>query len=195
MSLEAWSILASFGTFVVIAATAIAALIQLRHLRASNQIAAITTLQNVTQSREFQRARRFVRQELGARLTDPLFRAELCTVPVGDAAHELLFLGNYYEELGMFVKRKIIDSTIACDFWSAMVIGDWKGMAPAIAIVRRAQGPSTWENFEYMKDIGLEWIARHPHGVYPANRRREPLEDVWLAADTARDQGAQRERA
>ncbi len=36
MSLELWSTISSIGTFVVIAATAIATVIQLRHLRASS---------------------------------------------------------------------------------------------------------------------------------------------------------------
>jgi hypothetical protein len=40
MSLEALAGLAQVGTFVVIAATAVAALIQLSHLRAANQFAA-----------------------------------------------------------------------------------------------------------------------------------------------------------
>jgi hypothetical protein len=40
MSLEAWSAAAQIGTFLVIAATAVAALVQLNHLRAANQIAA-----------------------------------------------------------------------------------------------------------------------------------------------------------
>lgn len=186
MSLEVWGTIAAFGTFIVIAATAIAALVQLRHLRANNQIAAITTLQNTIRSREFQRARRFVREELSAKLEDPSFRDELTKVPIGDAAHELLFLGNLYEELGMFVKRGIIDSAIACDFWSALVAGDWRQVAPAIAIVRRSQGQSVWENFELMKDVALEWFAKYPNGVYPRSRRRTPLEDVWLAADTSR---------
>lgn len=192
MSLEIWGTVAAFGTFIVIAATAIAALVQLRHLRASNQIAAITTLQNTIQGREFQQSRRFVREELPARLTDPNFRDELSKVPLGEAARGLLFLGNFYEELGMFVKRGIVDSSMACDFWSALVVGDWRQMAPAIAIVRRSQGQSVWENFELMKDVALDWFARHPNGVYPRSRRRTPVEDVWLAADTSRLQsGAQ----
>ena len=37
MSLELWATIASVGTFVVIAATAIAAFVQLRHVRRSNQ--------------------------------------------------------------------------------------------------------------------------------------------------------------
>jgi hypothetical protein len=38
MSLELLNVLAGLGTFVVIAASAIAAVVQLRHLRASNQL-------------------------------------------------------------------------------------------------------------------------------------------------------------
>lgn len=38
MSLELLNALASAGTFIVIGATAIAAVIQLRHVRASNQL-------------------------------------------------------------------------------------------------------------------------------------------------------------
>jgi len=42
MSLELVNTLASIGTLLVIAATAIAALAQLRHSRGSNQIIALT---------------------------------------------------------------------------------------------------------------------------------------------------------
>ena len=38
MSLELLNTLASIGTFVVIGATAIAAVVQLRHMRANNQL-------------------------------------------------------------------------------------------------------------------------------------------------------------
>jgi hypothetical protein len=41
VSLELWSTLAAVGTFVVIAATAIAAFVQLRHIRRSNQLAGL----------------------------------------------------------------------------------------------------------------------------------------------------------
>lgn len=40
MTMEVWATVASVGTFVVIAATAIVAFVQLRHARAGNQIAA-----------------------------------------------------------------------------------------------------------------------------------------------------------
>ena len=51
MSLQLVNTLATFGTFLVIAGTAIAALVQLRHARGSNQIAALTSYATAIQSR------------------------------------------------------------------------------------------------------------------------------------------------
>jgi hypothetical protein len=50
MSFELVNTLATFGTFVVIAATAIAAVVQLRHARSSNQIAALNELRETMES-------------------------------------------------------------------------------------------------------------------------------------------------
>ena len=44
MSTELVNTFATLGTFVVIAATAIAAIVQLRHMRGSNQIVALNEL-------------------------------------------------------------------------------------------------------------------------------------------------------
>jgi hypothetical protein len=60
MTLELWSTFAALGTFVVIAATAIAALVQLRHARAAYQIAALTQLSKADDSPEFAKGWRFV---------------------------------------------------------------------------------------------------------------------------------------
>ena len=183
MSLEALSVAASVGTLVVIGATAIFAAIQLRHARAGNQITAIMTLAQIHQSAEFQDARRFIREELADRLGDPGFRAQFHQAPLGEAARPLLLVGNFYEELGTFVKRGIIDADITCDLWSAQIAGAWNQMAAAIAIIRRRQGPSTWENFEYMVSLSDQWFERFPAGTFPKNQRRKVLEDVWLAED------------
>ncbi len=51
MSLELVNTLATCATFVVIAATAIAAIVQLRQLRASNQIIAFNELRQAYENR------------------------------------------------------------------------------------------------------------------------------------------------
>jgi hypothetical protein len=53
MSLELLNTFATFGTFVVITATAVAALVQLRHARSSNQIAALNELRKAQETPEF----------------------------------------------------------------------------------------------------------------------------------------------
>lgn len=183
--MEFWATIASVGTFVVIGATAIAAMVQLRHMRAGNQIAAVMKLDSVRESADFREARRFVRDDLAQRLRDSTYRESLMRVPVGEGAKALLILGNCYEEMGLFVKRGMIDTNLACDLWSAQVTGDWQVMAPAIAIIRRVQGPATWENWEYLVGLCQDWIARFPRGAFPATRRRQTLEDIYLAEDAA----------
>jgi hypothetical protein len=73
MSLELINTFFTFGTFVVIAATAIAAVVQLRHARSSNHIAALNELRETTEVPEFQAALYFVQGELSAKLQDPAF--------------------------------------------------------------------------------------------------------------------------
>lgn len=60
MSLELLNTLATSGTFFVIAATAIAAVIQLRHTRGSNQMAAFNEFQERRESSMFLSAQHFL---------------------------------------------------------------------------------------------------------------------------------------
>jgi len=188
--MEFWATLASVGTFVVIGATAIAAMVQLRHMRAGNQIAAIMKLDSLLTTAEFRQARRFLQDELPQRLRDPEYRAELQRVPIGEGAKLLLVAGNCYEEMGLFVKRGIIDSAMACDLWSAQITGDWREMAPAIAIIRRTHGPATWENWEYLVGLAQDWLERFPQGTLPKHWRRQVLEDIYLTEDSTQSESA-----
>ena len=60
MSLELVNTFVTLGTFVVIAATAIAAIVQLRHARSSNHIVALNELRETTETPDFQAALYFV---------------------------------------------------------------------------------------------------------------------------------------
>lgn len=101
MSLELLNTLATLGTFLVIAATAIAALVQLRHARGSNQIAALNELREFAETPDFQAANIFIRTELTTKMQDPEFRRQI-EVP-GVRTHDgLRFIakahsvGNFY---------------------------------------------------------------------------------------------------
>jgi len=74
MTLELWNTFATFGTFVVIAATAIAALVQLQHLRAGNQINAMLSIGTQYDDKTLREARTLISHKVASALEDPLFR-------------------------------------------------------------------------------------------------------------------------
>jgi hypothetical protein len=74
MSLELVNTLATCATFVVIAATAIAAILQLRQLRASNQIIAFNELRQAYENPHLSAAHKYIDTQLGRDLEDPAFR-------------------------------------------------------------------------------------------------------------------------
>ena len=71
MTPEWLTAIATAGTFIVIAASAVAAIFQLRHMRGSNQITALTECRETMESREFQDARQFIRSEEFRSFTSP----------------------------------------------------------------------------------------------------------------------------
>ena len=187
MSLELVNTLATFGTFVVIAATAIAAVIQLRHARSSNQIVVLNEIRETMESPEFQAARHFVRAELPKKLQDPAFRLQFAepwrrTEELRPLFEKINATGNFWENVGVFVKAGLLDRDLALDLWSGVAIGAWERFAPLVAIRRRG-GEGIWENFEYLTVLAEDWVAAHPKGTYPAGLRRIDLKDEWLEAD------------
>ncbi len=179
MSLEAWSLAASAGTFLVIAATAIAAIVQLRHMRSSNQITALSKLEEMWDDPDFTIARRRVATELDERLKDPLFRAKVASeVPTDELVRALNDVCNFYETMGVYVKHGLADVDVVCDFWSAIVSQTWTRLKPAIALARQgSMGDQLWENFEYMVIVTQRYLAKHPR-TFPRGMERLPLDDA-----------------
>jgi hypothetical protein len=175
MSAEWVTAVATAGTFVVIAASAIAALLQLRHTRGSNQIVALTECRETLESEEFQNARQFVAlqlpklmedPEIARKLERPFFPEELR--PAGNVA-------NFFESMGAFVRFNIIDRRIACDLWCGVVVSSWNALLP-VTRVRRKLDPGIWENFEYLAVLSEQFMERNPTS-YPPKMRRMPIEE------------------
>jgi len=85
---------ASLGTFVVIAVTAIAALVQLRHNRAANQLSGVLEYIKIWETESIQHANRFVQDELPAKLNDPQYRQELFKPFVDRTRHPELTIAD-----------------------------------------------------------------------------------------------------
>ena len=187
MSLELVNTIATMTTAAVIGATAIAALVQLRHLRAANQITALLAVQNELDSPDYRDADLLVREELNGMLQDPAFcrfemaislRAPHVNVDeryfkVRQAAN---LIGNTFENIGSMVKNGILDEHLVMDIYSWIVYGQWQQLAGLTALARAATGETAiYENFEYLAVLSKRYLESHPV-TYPRNFERLTLE-------------------
>ncbi|MBV9276881.1 MAG: hypothetical protein JOZ97_01450 [Candidatus Eremiobacteraeota bacterium] len=168
MTIEVWSVVLSAATFIVIAVTAVAATIQLRHLRASNQLTALVTLLEDWQKPEMQAWVQFVRGgALAEKLADPAYLRDLATTRSDRSLHPWLHICDYYEQLGSYLKYGLIDKTFL-DVSCVTVSTLYERLLPCIERLREIVGNNTlFENFEYLAVQARLWIRAHPNGVYP----------------------------
>ena len=167
MSPEVWSAIFAGGTFVVIAASAIAALIQLRHLRASNQLSGMITINNLWHDPRIQAWFDFVRDDLPSKLEDPEFRRGILAQRIDRRVHVELYAADFWEQIGGYVKYRLIDEASFLDLACQQVVEFWEMLWPVTSARRVRGGPSVYENFEYLAVLAKRWIARHPTGAYP----------------------------
>jgi hypothetical protein len=174
MNAEWVTAIGTVGTFVVIAASAAAALVQLRHMRGSNQIVALTECRETLESPEFREAQRFVSYELPKRLSDPVEARRASQLPFIDEYQAIGTVANFFESMGLFVKSGIIDKHIACDFWAFVVLRNWEALLPITTYVReQIAQPALWENFEYMAALSQAYSRENPVS-YPPGMQRMP---------------------
>jgi hypothetical protein len=188
MSLELVNTLATFGTFFVIAATAIAALVQLRHARGSNQIAALDELRTVFQSREFSDAQAFLETRLGDLVKNPAFRYQWAnrgarTEEFRIDIERVRLIGNYFEDVGALIAAGLLDAELTSMIYSSDVVRAWELMEPITAMARRVHGNQVWVYFEYAATLARRWRDAHADGGYPQGAPRWPIVDEWLEAD------------
>jgi hypothetical protein len=188
-ALSAWSTAvaaaAQLGTLVVIAASVIAALVQLRHVQASNQLQALLALEHDFRAPELQAAITYVQEDLSLRLDDPAYRRELEQIGFIDpAAHPEMVACNWLNEMGTLVKRGLVSEDTFMDLFGRLIVHCWRKLEPAIAIMRRRRGQVQYHDFEYLAVRAIAWLERNPHGTSPKAFNRLTLADPWLQSDT-----------
>jgi len=188
MSLELCNTVATVGTFLVISATALAAIVQLRHMRGSNQISVLTELRATLQTPEFLKAVHYVYSELPSKIQDPAFRYQLAkrvarTVENNEQISYVETVGDYYENVGVFAKTGLVDRRLLLDIHAAVVLDAWNALIDVTAILRGHYGSSIYENFEYLAVLSQDWTNAHPSGSYPGNVRRIDVPNKWQNAD------------
>jgi hypothetical protein len=187
MSLELVNTFATLGTFLVIVATAIAAIVQLRHMRGSNQITVLSDLFEKQGTAEFVSAANFVRTRLAEKMQDPAFRYQVVHRSARTEENAVLIakviaVASYYEEMGLLAKSGLVDRDLLLDMHGFTIVANWDVLSEFTAI-SRSLSPGMLENFEYLTVLGQDWMAQHPAGTYPANVRRIDLQNKWLEPD------------
>lgn len=186
MSAEWLTAIGTIGTFAVITASAVAALIQLRHMRSGNQIAAYNECRETMETAEFREALNFIRSELPQRLKDPAVLEDLLQHGFRNEYSGVRLVANLLESMGLFVRTRMMEESIACELWSGIVLDTWNCMRPLTAGIRNKVAPGIWINFEYMAFLSKRYVERHPGGYYPAGAERMPLEGPQAAPFRAR---------
>jgi hypothetical protein len=177
MSLELWKFIAPIATFVVLAAGTIAALIQLVHLRSTNQLQALINLGQELQQMASHIG--WVNHELPQKMQDPAFRHDVGVV-VDPKHHPELLVALFMEECGQLVKMKVMPERFIMEYSGGAdaIAKCWTNLQDVIAI-RRRELPNSYQNFEFLVVRARKWLERYPHGTYPANEPRIQLTDRW----------------
>jgi hypothetical protein len=176
--------LSEAATFVVILLSVVAALIQLRHIRAGNQLQALLSLEHDFRAPELQAALTYVQEHLPQRLEDPAYRRELQTIGFVDpAVHPEMIACNWLNEMGTLVKHSLVSEDTFMDLFGRLIVHCWRQVSPAIAIMRRTRGQAQYHDFEYLAMRAAVWLKRNPQGKFPQAFSRAPLPDRWRDVD------------
>ena len=176
MSIDKWALIINAVTLLVIIATALAGLIQLRHLRAQNTLNAELAILKDWNDPQFRQWREYIAGEMQAKLKDPDFLAEYDVPNIDRARHPELYACDWLEQIGSYLKYGLFEPDVLLDVTCTSVNRLWNQLEPAIERMRVTRGDSLYENFEYWAARGRLWAQAHPGGGYP--RRIPRMRDL-----------------
>jgi len=183
VSYELVAALAQVFTALVIAATAIAALIQLQHMRGGNQIATMARFETLDVSPAVADSKQFIVEELAERMKDPAFRKSLANASLTGDARQLLPVLNFYEQMGNYVHHGYIDKGFTLDSYATAITSVWGRFKAALPYLRLGQGADVGTSFEYLAALSQRYLDDQRQGMYPAGVPRMPLDTSYFDAD------------
>ncbi|HZO92956.1 MAG TPA: hypothetical protein VFB22_04250 [Candidatus Baltobacteraceae bacterium] len=176
MSAETLTAIASVATTIVIAATAVAAIVQLRHMRAGNAMEATLSFRAMLEDEAHREAADLLRGgEVGRALQDPAFREYLYRttrkLPLENPPparyvqlnHAAIAMGNSFEMIGGMVRNRIVPTNIFLPNYWWVVTNHWSNLETYVALMREYSGsPGMFEDFEYLTVLSRKWAKDHP---------------------------------
>src|SRR5262249_7263603 len=112
---ETLNIVVSIATLIVVAVASVAAIVQLRHLRASNQLSGLLEIMNQWNDPAVQRALEELRK-IPEKMSDPQYVQMLRGSGAQNrAAHAEFLAMDLWEQIGTFSRHGLIDENILLD--------------------------------------------------------------------------------
>jgi hypothetical protein len=185
MPAEQWNVIVSIATLVVLLTAALAALVQLRHIRASNELSTFSEAFKLWYSSGVQHGLQFIQRDLATKMEDPAFRRELDVAgPVDHSRHPELNVLDFFDNVAIYLILGNMREDMIMQAAGQLVTDLWQTLSPTIAIMRRQRGPQMYASFEYLVARAQLWHKRYPNGYLPTGFQRLPNPDSWLSADT-----------
>jgi hypothetical protein len=158
---------ATVATLVVLACAAVAAMIQLSHIRAANQLAAFMAINGPGQTPAMLDHLDFIYQKLPSLIqSDPHYVRRFAegTAPLKDSP---LLVAFWFDQIGIVLREKLVSPDVIFQGSSAYAtLRCWQVMYPLIEATR-TRAPSAFLHFEYVAVRAKLWVAAHPNGDYP----------------------------
>ncbi len=175
MTTETINAAAAVVTTIVIAATAIAAIVQIRQLRLATQLEGFLALHREYASPQMYAAREYIANELPKRLQEEAYRAELAEGRAFAATHPELIVGNFWEKVGTLVITGMLAPNLYLETGAYRAIEAWEQLADVIAL-RREREPLQWAGFDHIVRLSRDYLARRdglPRDEQPAGGARD----------------------
>jgi hypothetical protein len=130
---------------------AVAALVQLRHMRASNQLGAKVSCRSW-----------ITRNALAREGSSMPRRTPKSRCAIGSTRWK---------------KNRLVSERTFMDLFAKLITYYWSMLPPAIAVMRRSRGEAQHHDFEFLAMRADQWLTQHPGGAFPIGLRRTPLPD------------------
>ncbi len=184
MSLGVINAVVAIATLAVLSATVFAAVSQLGHMRASNELEAVLAIEHEFRSRELQDALNYVQNHLPERLQDATYRSELSSPGYIDMRrHPEMRLCNWFNAAGSLVQSGFLNEHMFLNAFGRLVGYYWEALGPVIALLRRVRGSGQYAGFEYLAYRAQQRAQGKGRATYPRNARRLPIVDQWRSGD------------
>jgi hypothetical protein len=176
--------LVSVLTVVLLAASGLAAFVQLRHMRAGNELAAVLAIERDFRRTELQAALRYVQNELPAKMEEVAYRSELGLPGYVDArTHPEMILCNWFDRTGALVRRGFVKEDLIFHSFGRLIAYYWDLLAPVVAVLRRTRGVGQYAGFEYLAYRARLRQSKRGNAYHPGRPAPAPIADPWLEED------------